>query len=80
MIYCSTNQAVFITQTADFRQPILGRISDRNLHFLAAYGIFMALLWWLFVDRFLAVFGSFSALIANTKLQHFKVTSITLKF
>jgi hypothetical protein len=54
LIDCSRNKAVFITQTADSKQPSMGSfLGQKNtfsgslwqLDFLSAYGSFMALKW-----------------------------------
>jgi hypothetical protein len=76
LIVCSINKAAFVTQTAVSKQPSMNSFWGQKftfsgslwqLEFLSAYGSFMALIWLLFVDRLLAILGSFSALITNAK-------------
>ncbi len=80
---CSRNQADFITQTADFKQPSMGSLFKQKiafsgslwqLDFLSAYGRVMALFWQLFKAIFYAVSDSFTALIISAIYKDCRVT------
>jgi len=84
-IDCSQNNAVFITQTADLKQPSMGRFWGQKitfsgslwqLDFLSAYDSFKAFFWQLFPASLYAVSGSFIAMIIRIIYEDCGVTSM----